>query len=291
MQYFVSAENSSYFYWQLELLVESFLMQGLEKNLVVGLSENNDQKIRGFSANLVKYGNKFMHENEGREMNYLPLNRVNALRHAITFKLIEFPFALIHTDMILKKPFELSEEDESFGIILNNYSETSEGEEKIIKEEIKPGLKKLAEERKIDFEKLPTIPFFSAPVIFNKSFEYIAEIFFHKLHENLLEILKRRGKDFPCEKAAWELTIAESFQHCSVKGEFLSAPLMYEESDVNFIHYKNGIPPVFHKKFFEYKEGTYFVGQGPYEALLEHNPTVNTNFVHQVIKSYNKRNH
>ena len=49
MQYFVSAENSSYFYWQLELLIESFLMQGMEKDLVIGLAENEDQKIRGYS--------------------------------------------------------------------------------------------------------------------------------------------------------------------------------------------------------------------------------------------------
>jgi hypothetical protein len=291
MQYFVSAENSSYFYWQLELLIESFVMQGLEKNLVISLAENNQQKIRGFSSNLVKYGNKFMHENEGQELDYLPINRINALRHAVENKLLSFPFVLIHSDMILKNPITLSEKDDDFGIIINNYDEVSENESKIIDEELKPSIKKLATERKINFEKIPRVPFFCAPVIFNKSFEYVAPIFFSRLHENLINILKKQGKTFPCEKAAWQLTITESFQHCSVKGEFLAAPLLFESEQVNFIHYKTGIPPVFHKRFFDYKQGVYFNGQGPYEALLEHNPTVNTNFLHQVIRSYNRKNH
>lgn len=289
MQYFVSAENSSYFYWQLELLIESFVSQGLDKDLVIGLADNDQQKIRGFSSNLVKYGNKFMHENEGREMDYLPLNRVNALRHAIAYKLIKFPFALIHADMILKSPIILSEKDKEFGIILNNYDEISESERKSIKEEIRPNIEKLAEERKVEVNKIPSVPFFTCPVVFNESFEFIAETFFFKLHENILSILKKRGKDFPCERAAWELTITESFQHCSVKGDFFAAPLMFEDENVNFLHYKSGIPPVFHKKFFDYKQGVYYTGNGPYEALLEHNPTINTNFLHQVIKSYNRR--
>lgn len=291
MQYFVSAENSSYFYWQLELLIESFLMQGMEKNLVISLADNNQQKIRGFSNNLVKYGNKFMHENEGQELDYLPINRINALRHVIENKLIKFPFTLIHADMILKNPILVDEKDEEFGIIINNYDDISDSERNAIKEENKPAIQKLAKDRKIDFEKIPAIPFFSAPVVFNKSFEYIAPLFFARLHDNLINILKKQGKTFPCEKAAWELTITESFQHCSVKGEFLAAPLLFENEQVNFIHYKSGIPPVFHKRFFDFKQGIYFNGQGPYEALLEHNPTVNTNFLHQVIRSYNRKNH
>lgn len=289
MQYFVSAENSSYFYWQLELLIESFLAQGLEKDLVIGLAGNESQKIRGFSSNLVRYGKKFIHTNEGREQGYLPLNRVVAIRYALATGVLKFPFTLIHADMLLRSPIALGESDNDFGVILNNYEEAGE-EEKLIKEEIEPSLKNLAEERGVKEEDLPVVPFFSAPVVFNSPFEYISETFFSKVQTHMIDIFSRRGASFPCEQAAWELTLAESFQHCSIKGKFMAAPLMFEDENINFIHYKNGIPPVFHKKFYKYNEGVYFANQGPYETMLEHNPTVNTNYLHQLIRAYNRKN-
>jgi hypothetical protein len=290
MQYFVSAENSSYFYWQLELLIESFLMQGMEKDLVIGLAENDAQKIRGYSSNLVKYGNKFVHTNEGKKLDYLPINRVNAIRYALAYKMLEFPFVLIHADMLLKNPIKLQEEDSEFGIIINNYEDTSEAEKNAIKQAIEPDLKQLAKDREVEFESLPTLPALSAPIVFNKPFEYVADAFFSKLQINLLNILEKRGKNFPCERAAWEQTLIESFQHCSIKGNFMAAPLLYEEENINFIHYKTGIPPVFNKKFYKFEHGTFFNGQGPYETILEHNPTVNSNYMHQIIRSYNRRN-
>ena len=289
MQYLVSAENSSYFYWQLELLIESFVMQGLGKDLVIGLAENESQKIRGFSSNLVRYSNKFIHTNEGRDNGYLPLNRVAAIRYALARGILKFPFVLIHADMILRNPISLGEQDNDYGIIINNYEEISSAEEKTIKEEISGDLNTLAEERKVSTEELPNIPFFAFPVVFNSSFEYISETFFAKLQVNMMEIFSRRGESFPCERAAWELTLAETFQHCSIKGKFLAAPLMFEDENMNFIHYKNGIPPVFHKKFYKYESGVYYNNQGPYETILEHNPTANTNYLHQVIRSYNRK--
>lgn len=289
MQYFVSAENSSYFYWQLELLIESFIAQGMEKDLVIGLAENDSQKIRGFSSNLVKHGFKFIHPNEGRESGCLQINRPASIRYAIANKVLKFPFCLIHADMLMRSPISLSEEDKNCGVIINNYEETSDITNKIIKEEIAPNLKKLAEERGVEVDELPNIPFFSAPVIFNKPFEFISETFFAKLQANMLDIFSRRGSSFPCERAAWELTLAESFQHCVIKGSFLAAPLMFEDENMNFIHYKNGIPPVFHKKFYKYEDGVYYLSQGPYEVMLEHNTTINTSYLHQLIRSYNKR--
>lgn len=290
MQYFVSAENSSYFYWQLELLIESFLMQGIQDDLVIGLAENNDQKIRGYSFNIVKYGQKFIHNNEGRDIDYLPVNRVNALMYALAYGILKFPFVLIHADMILKNPIITKEEDEDFGVIINNYEEISDADKKQIKEAIGIELEKVAKDREISVDSFPEIPAISSPIVFNKSFEYMWETFFSKLKINMLNFLEKKGKNFPCERAAWEQTFMESFKHCSVKGDFMSAPLMYDDNNINLIHYKSGIPPVFNKRFFKFENATYYSGQGPYETILDHNPTVNTNYLHQVIKSYIKKN-
>jgi hypothetical protein len=49
------------------------------------------------------------------------------------------------------------------------------------------------------------------------------------------------------------------------------------------------VPPVFNKKFYQFNNGSFYSSQGPYETLMEHNPTVNTNYLQQVIRSYKRR--
>lgn len=287
MQYFVSAENTSYFYWQLELLIESFVMLGSHENLLVALADNDSQKIPGFSSNLIRLGGKFLHPNDGREKGYLPLNRVGAIRYALAYGALKFPFVLIHSDMVVRRPLEIPNDDMP-SVTLNNFDDYPLVEEQIVKQEIRKDLEELAVKNGVDVEILPSVPFLSAPVVFNKSFENIAEVFFAKLQSNMLSILERNGPSFPCEKAAWELTLAESFQHCSISGRFMSAPILFDSDSANFVHYRSGIPPVFHKRFYRYDEGMYLSGQGPYETLLENNPTVGTDYVQRVIRSYLK---
>lgn len=285
MQYFVSAENTSYFYWQLELLIESFAMLGLQDSLVVAMAENDSQKIGGFSSNLVRHRNKFVHPNEGRHMGYLPLNRVGSIRYALAYGLLDFPFALIHADMVMRRPLEEPKGDNP-EVIVNNFEDYPMSEEEIVKSEIAPDLSRLAEERGVPAQELPKIPFLSAPIVFNAPFKSVSEVFFSRLQNNVLSIADRKGPSFPCEKAAWEVTLTESFQHCSVTGKFMSAPILFDSDEANFVHYRTGIPPVFHKKFYRYEDGVYLSGQGPYDTLLEHNPSVGTDFVQRVIRSY-----
>jgi hypothetical protein len=287
MQYFVSVENTSYFYWQLELLIESFNMLGIGDSLVVAMAENDSQKVGGFSSNIVRHANKFVHPNEGRERGYLPLNRVGAIRYALAYGALEFPFALIHADMVARRPLE-EPGDELPCVVLNNFDDHPPAEEDVVKMEIGGDLERLAEERGVERADVPTVPFFSPPVVFNGAFGSISEVFFARLQNNMISLLERRGASFPCEKAAWELTLTESFQHCSVSGRFMSAPLMFDSDSPSFIHYRTGIPPVFHKKFYRFEDGVYLAGQGPYETIMENNPTVGTDFLQRVVRSYSE---
>lgn len=289
MQYFVSIENSSFFYWQVELLIESFVMHGLQDKLVIAIAENDDPKIKGYSCNLVKYGTKFMHANSGMEAGHPPLNRAVALRTALSEGLVAFPFSLMHSDMILKNPLPEDGFCTDYGMVVNSLDETSEKTRREIKDSIRPGMDRVAEERGLEISDLPEIPPFSAPIVFNESFKELSDVFFARLQSNTEDLIEAKGGDFPCEKAAWELTLTEAFQHCSVKSEFMATPLMSDKSDTNFIHYKNGIPPVFHKKFFKFDDFSVNSGRCPFEVMLEHNPTPNTAYVHEVIKSYKTR--
>jgi hypothetical protein len=288
MQYFVSAENTSYFYWQLDLLIESFLMMGMEDSLVIGIADNESQKVTTFSKNLINHKNKFIHENVGEKEGYLPLNRIAGIRCALGTGSLEFPFAVVHADMVLKKPIDLG--DEYCGAVLNNFDLSDKGENAEITAEVSPSIKLLASDRGVALSDVPEIPFISYPMVFTKASEYVSEAFFSKVYLSELEIFKRRGPNFPCEKAAWLLSLTECFQHFATKGKFMAAPILYDGDELNFIHYSDGIPPVFHKKYYHYKDSFYLAGADPYQVLLESGATVNSEHMKRVVNSYNKRN-
>lgn len=72
MEYFVSAEDTSYHHWQLEFLIESFKLHKLQDKLVIAVASNNEEKLVDFSANLKTCQRIFMHDNIGRKRGYLP---------------------------------------------------------------------------------------------------------------------------------------------------------------------------------------------------------------------------
>ena len=54
MDYFVSAEDTVYHHWQLELLIESFKLSNLADKLVIAVAQNDDDKPIDFTANLLR---------------------------------------------------------------------------------------------------------------------------------------------------------------------------------------------------------------------------------------------
>lgn len=290
MQYLVSVENNSYFYWQLELLIESFLMHGLQDNLLITMAENEEPKLRQYSKNLVKYCKKIIHPNVGKEKDFLQANRIYAIRQAFYAGDIDLPFSVIHADMVLKNPIE--NYNKQTDIVLNNYS-LSDSKLSIDFIENQGILDRLVDEKIIDNEakeELKKLPF-AMPIIFNESLdrEFLLK-FFDKLTINLQDLIttKKQQKEFPIERTCWMQTLMESVGFYSISSSFLSTELMNTDNlDAPFIHYKYGIPPIFNKKFFKFEHGKYF--EGPFELLLEYNPTSNTDFVQEVIKSYLKR--
>jgi hypothetical protein len=285
MQYLVSIENTNYFYWQIELLIESFLMNGLQDELVIAIAENDDPKIKGYSRNLVKHKNKIIHTNVGKDRNCLIANRFYAIRNLFLSNQIKLPFTVIHADMIMKKPID--KYNQPADVVMNNYDVLKNYMTNSYIESI--GLKQqLVDSEAMTEQEIEDFPF-SMPMIFNESMDTdFFTKFLEKLVINLEELITKKN-DFPIERTCWTQTFLESMGFYSAAGSFLACDLMHaEDLDVPFIHYKNGIPPVFNKKFFKFERGRYM--DGPYENLLENNPTENTEYLHQVIRSYMKRN-
>ena len=117
------------------------------------------------------------------------------------------------------------------------------------------------------------------PIIFNKLEPKFKQIFFSNLVLNLEKIIKEKGVEFPCEKAAWKLSFLQGLGYYSYGGKYLTCSLLHPDIDVPFIHYNHGIPPDFNKRLFKYFEN-------PYEKLLEYNPTESSDYFNKIIKSY-----
>lgn len=287
MQYFVSVENTSYFYWQLELLIESMLMHNLQDNLVIAFSENTDPKIKEYSKNIVKYGIKTFFPNIGRQTGCFQSNRIYTLQRLVKEKVLKLPFTVIHSDMIMRHPIDSY--NQPFDFVINNYDITNDEVENYFNDEQnqKEIMKSNPSIEDVSiFKELKS----SAPIIFNESIDPdFLDKFLTKLVINVKDLIETKGIEFPCEKIAWKLTFLESLGHYSAAGETLTCDLTQSNVDSPFIHYNRGIPPVFNKLFFKFEKPSLYY-DGPFENLLQQNISETMNFVHQVIRSYMKRN-
>jgi hypothetical protein len=108
MEYFVSAENTPYYQWQLELLIESFKQKGLENNLVIGLAHSDQPAQADFCRNLYSHKRIFPHENIGKVRGYPRMNGLYSLHWAVLYGIIKQPFVYIEADMVLNKPMNIT---------------------------------------------------------------------------------------------------------------------------------------------------------------------------------------
>lgn len=276
MKYIVSAENSSYFYWQLELLIESFLYHGIQDDLIICMAENDKPKNISYCKNLAKYSKKIIHEDFAKDKGKKNLNRLLSLYNLVKKKYLSCPFVIIHSDMILKKPVELVEDIDLISSVINKKENV---EEILIKNN--ENYKEL-DENLINYN-------FSMPVLFNyHANKETLDLFFLKLLNNYKDFYDNKDyENLPIEEAAWKQTIIDSFGHFRIALRLLSCNI-HEELDANFIHYKNGIVPFFHKKYFKLEGIT--IHQDPFESLLKFKDSnENTKYIEQLIKSYRKR--
>lgn len=97
MHYLVSAENTNYHLWQLQILIESFKKHNLLSHLTIALAVNDEPKI--FPTPNIP--NLYFHENIGRKT-FLPMNKPYAILSLLNK--LPTPCTILSPDMILVKP-------------------------------------------------------------------------------------------------------------------------------------------------------------------------------------------
>lgn len=279
MQYLVSIENRPYHHWQIDLLIESFKLKGVEGQLVVALAEHHGQKYKQFGRNLVAHKHVYRHQNYGRIRNLPGLNKAYSVAALLANGKIQQPFCLIEPDMILLNPVQQPNEQFSFSPDVTFSLEVAEA----------AGLK--VREKGADKLWLPVggVMYFNGvpPEFFTRAVEW---------GEGLENERRAGGDEMSCRlsaRAGWAMAAADHSKDVTIGVEpRYEATLLENDTGKNFAHYQHGLPPVWNKRLYQFDpdEGDFRLGgPDPFETLLENNPTAVTNELQTVIRSYQGR--
>jgi hypothetical protein len=272
MQYLVSIENTTYFYWQIELLIESFKMKGLEDKLVIAIAENDSTKDSQYTKNISKHENQFMHANVGQQSNFLPLNKIFATITALEEGRVQQPFALIHPDMVLFKELEARSENIAFNVDPRTIAVIAK---------LQPHLNQLAKNNNI--ENIPNNLFLGGVLQFND-----VDIAFYQRVYNWMRWFaqqqQNQNESWDIAKGAWILSAYEYLGQHTYLGLLLEGQLFHNIECPNFVHYSDGLMPIFSKNY--YKNIDVRLHEDPYAALLKYIPSEAAEVLHNVVKSY-----
>ncbi len=285
MDYIVSAEDTPYYHWQLELLIQSFKLHGLEDSLLIALANREVPRTPDFTRLLSKHKRIMTHENMGRKRGYAYLNKPYAVSTALGKGELKAPFAVIEPDMLLFKPIQPEQEPISFQI-KEQFSFEKVQEHANIRKHIKDAT----------FEKSETLwlPLGSVYVFGDVPYDLFsrvvswAEVLAFECFKKEAE--KKKPVEYwkYLERAGWVLGLLNYIGFTPYKGTHTyEMSLMDHNIQHNFIHYTNGMPPTFSKHMFKYEPPDYISGgTTPFEAMLQETPTTVSLYMHQLVQSY-----
>jgi hypothetical protein len=280
MDYFVSIENIPYHRWQLELLIESFKIHGLQDNLLVGIVDNKDKQYSLFCKNLLEHKRKFVCEDYGSFKRYKKLNKPYGILSAMTNGLIEQPFAILHPDMILYKPISI--EKNSIG----NFFFSIEQENVDLKKRLSPYLTDLLKNRVDNIDDITWLNTGNF-CIFNN----VSAIFFKRVMYYMEKFLQEHPDWEDINDAAWLMAFYEQYELSSFQGKFYECTLKHDIEKIQsacVIHYEHGFPPHFHKKQYTYPKNMQFSlnALDPIDTICQYDGTTAMQFMNQVAKKY-----
>lgn len=280
MEYFVSAENTPYYHWQLELLIESFKYHKYENQLLVGLASVNAPANKAFCRNLYTHKKVFAHRNIGEARGYSGLNRTYSLSWAVEFKILSQPFAYIASDVVLRHPLnfplvgtvpEIVFDPDPFFTVAT------------IKEEVGPFWEWFDKPKSYYETKwipLGPIMVFNQipPTLFQRTC-FLAELI------ALQQLLAGKPIWKHTDKLAWVVNLADYVGQIQLRGDYTLASNMLGGDDAPFINYEHGLPPVFNKTMFQYMPPNYVSFGDPFEVLSAHAPSPAAHFISQLAQS------
>jgi hypothetical protein len=284
VDYFVSISNTVYHHWQLELLIESFKMHGIEDQLCVGVSRIDGPAMVDNTKNLRAHERKFT---------YNPVEHKNSLTNfpyglfmALENGFIKQPFAVIHADMVMKSPIEkVPKENITFSG--DPYWKISLEKDKL---DLSKHINRIAEQKKslvTDGEvSLDVLPMGGIYVFNDCPKEFFERTVRWSLH--LSDNLDKQHWQYVV-RSAFMLAMMDYLGGISFQGTYEhELTLLDHKRDANFIHYCKGMPPFFTKKMFTFEPPLGFTTAtgDPFSVLMEYDITSTAAYMQKVVKAY-----
>jgi hypothetical protein len=270
MEYLATIENTDYYHWQIELLIESFKLHGIQDKLAIGIVDQQKPIRKNFTKNLKQHKRVFFETSHSSE--YSPINQSYLTYIALKNKVISQPFTLIHSDTVLVNPKEEIKNNIVFSI--SPY--------------FLPALEKTIDVNKIINQQIPlggVYKFNNMPISFFQSVVERIQALTHKWIKTGDNKWKRVWKY--ANQMAW---MSAFLQDDSIDGVQIESQLFESISqDTEFIHYSNGFLP-FHKISFKYNSEIDLNEKNPFEIFSDPQYNINptTNCLFKVSRSYNE---
>jgi hypothetical protein len=259
MNYFVSIENSSYHGWQIDLLIESFKVLGLEDNLYISEARSDREYIT--NKNFLNHNKKYVHENIGRKADLLKLNKWAALYTLVENNTIKLPLTVLDPDTVIYKETEIQNEQLIFSI-----------DPSFVYNKRYSKLVKMSEENK---DKWPNI---GEVLIFNDlPFNFFKDVI------AFLQITGLDPRKYQADKVALFAAM------CKHKVERVTGSNEIEGDLIdrlgNIISYRHGVNPMFNKKLYK-NNGMNFsmAADSPINLLSKMDYTPSLEYVSKVAK-------
>ena len=240
MDYFVSIENTPYCRWQIELLIESFRKHKMEDKLVIGIANSDEPQVHAYTRNLFSHERKFVHTNIGCEVGYKPLNKPYAIYLAMNNGLLGDKFAVIHSDMILLKPMDLTGPQENITFALDPVKNVG------LDGFAGPYVNRILESKCIEGHPPLNV---CGTLVFNR----MPSIFFVQILRRMEQLIKNHADNQEhLAAAAWLLTLYEGVGLFSFRSMIIDRYMMSPFEGAHMLHYRIGVPLHFTKQHYRF---------------------------------------
>jgi hypothetical protein len=269
MEFFVGIENKTYYHWQIELLLESFIQNNLQDKLLIASVTSENQINKKYTRNLENHKRIYQISKINYDIIYPKFAILKALGNSLNYKLISQPCTYLESSSVILKPDEIKIANESNIVVVKDPIY-----EKIFFDIVISDWFKFEDKNKTSFNEF--FPAIGCAIILNK----IPKSFFIRLVsvcKMLIEyqLLKSNYVHALTDKLAWAITISEYTNKLKVQEKELAAFLHTNEENV-FLDYHHGIPPFFHKSMYKFDPPRYFSFGDPYQTLMNCQMSMNT---------------
>jgi len=285
MDYIVSAEDTPYYHWQLELLIESFKGHGQQDNLLIALAGSDAPRNPDFTRqNLSRHPRILTYDNIGRKRGYPYLNKPYAVATALKQGKIAQPFTVLDPDMVMYAPMPVEQEPLAFQV--RPFFNLELVEENI--PNIREHTARISGRPDNWFPLRSVYTFNGVPdELFSRAVSWAELLAFESSKAQM-------GANRPVaywrylERAGWALAFLDYLGKMPYRATHTyEMSLLDHNTAHNFIHYTNGQPPSFSKHLFKFEPPAYLsAAPSPYDALLRESPTTASFYMHRIVKSY-----